>query len=612
MARRHLEQAQRYHDERWAHLMGRALSRRFVLKAGTLAALGGTAALSQLIAACAGGASRTTVDTKEIEAGAFKYSRYPAIEKYNWRSLPWVQTPLVDGKFVRSGTGPNDWDFVRNYRSVAAGMMQQLLRLRYDPTSAPDFTYEVPYIEPDMADKITVAKDFSYYDYHIRPQIYFHDIAPVNGRLCTAEDVAYSLEVLRTVGFQTAALEPVQRFEVLPDKETVRAVMKQPINFLSQVLASPDYGIFAKEHFEDRQRFKDQLITTGPFMVTKSAVSGSITTVRHPRFNRPNPQYPGYQLPFLREVQYERIPDASAVKAAYRTAQIDMYNTNEATEFEDMLATNSDSIVQVSAPTATYNRIDLNWKNPLFKDVRIRRALNMAIDRQAMVNLLAGGLASPSHPISYHLIGRTDPLRWDELDQWHQHNPARAKQLLAEAGYPNGFEMEMMVSNAPTNFHTVTAEHLATIGVQVRFNQLESAVVNGHKVNKTFPDALGTTDSQRGYHGVRQALQAFLPDSPQNFGNVDDPKLTDLMFKAAYELDADRQLQLLKQINDYASDICFAIETFSAFQCLLYQPWTRNLTQSPTGWVTATGAWQYAQAYVTDRAPEGRQGRLKA
>lgn len=131
-------------------------------------------------------------------------------------------------------------------------------------------------------------------------------------------------------------------------------------------------------------------------------------------------------------------------------------------------------------------------------------------------------------------------------------------------------------------------------------------------MNKTFPDALGTTDSQRGYHGVRQALQAFLPKSPQNFGNIDDPKLTDLMFKAAYELDADRQLQLLKEVNDYASDQAYSIETYSGFQCLLYQPWTRNLCQSPTGWVTATGQWQFAHTFLTDKAPEDRRGRLKA
>jgi ABC-type transport system substrate-binding protein len=168
-----------------------------------------------------------------------------------------------------------------------------------------------------------------------------------------------------------------------------------------------------------------------------------------------------------------------------------------------------------------------------------------------------------------------------------------------------------MISGAPTNFHTVVQEQLGKIGVTVKFDQLESAVVNGHKVNRTYPDALGSTDSQRGYHGVRQAFQAFLPSSPQNFGNVDDPKLVDMIYKASRELDVDRQYQLLKEVNDYASDIAFAIETFSAFQCLLYQPWTRNLCQSPTGWVTATGGCQYPMTYVTDTAPEDRRGKLK-
>jgi hypothetical protein len=103
----------------------------------------------------------------------------------------------------------------------------------------------------------------------------------------------------------------------------------------------------------------------------------------------------------------------------------------------------------------------------------------------------------------------------------------------------------------------------------------------------------------------------FLPSSPQNSGQVDDQGLIDLSYQAAYEVDVDRQNQLLMQINARASDLAWAVETYSPFQVIFTQPWMFNLCQSPTGWVTATGQWQYAHTFATDKAPEGRRGRLK-
>ena len=611
--RSYQEEAQAYNDAVWAQLMRHTVSRQFVIKAGTLAALGGASALNALIAACAGGAKQEALGAKELEAGKFTYSRYPHIEKYNWRILPWGETPYIDGKFVQNRGTPANWDFTRAYRSATtAPMVQSLLRLRLDPTDTPDFTYEIPYVEFDLADKVTPAKDYSYYDYHIRPNTYFHDIAPVNGRLATAEDMRYSLESLRTTGFQTAPLEIVERFEAI-DKETVRAVMKRPANWLNYVLASPDYAIFAKEHYEgDQQRWKSQLISTGAFMVTQARQDAGFTAVRHPRYNRPIARYAGYPLPFLREYEGVLIPDATARKSAFRTGQIDTWSTSgDAVEFADLLATNPESIIQVIAPTATYQRMELQMKNPLFQDVRVRRALNMALDRPKMVELLHGGLASPSHPVSYQFLGRTDPTYWDDLDQWHRYNPSKAKELLAEAGYPNGFEMEIMTSGSPTNLHVVIQEYLAAIGVQVRFNQLESTVVATHRENKTYTGAVQGADHVS-YHGVRQALQEFMPDSPKNAGNINDPVLTDLILKAAYSLDADEQLRLLKQINTYAMDQCFALETFSGFQVIFKKPWLHNMAQAPSGFMCCTSGWQYAIGWLDDTAPVERRGRLKA
>src|SRR5688572_6135407 len=94
----YLQEAQVYHNRLWAETIRRSAPRRLFIKAATLSALGGVGAINALIAACAGGAAQQDgLASKELEAGAFTYSRYPHIERYNWRNLSWGGTPYVDG-----------------------------------------------------------------------------------------------------------------------------------------------------------------------------------------------------------------------------------------------------------------------------------------------------------------------------------------------------------------------------------------------------------------------------------------------------------------------------------------------------------------------------------
>ena len=156
----------------------------------------------------------------------------------------------------------------------------------------------------------------------------------------------------------------------------------------------------------------------------------------------------------------------------------------------------------------------------------------------------------------------------------------------------------------------VLAEYLGAIGVRVKFEQLESTVFAGNRTNRTYRDALVGPD-HTAFHGMRQVMQELLPESPKNFGFIDDPFLTDLIFRAAYTMDANEQIRLLRQINDYAMDQCFAIETFSGFQMNFMQPWVHNIAGACSGFLIASASAQLGVAWIDDTAPEERKGRLK-
>ena len=605
-----------YREQRWhQRLLAARVPRSLAIRAGTLAALGGASVLSQILAACAGsGAQKETAIGISAE-GAYKYSKFPMIEKYNWRNLPWGGTPYVDGSLVMTGSGASNWDFVRRSGLTSYGqIMDNLLNKRYGAGA----DMQKDELEAHLADRWSHAPDYSYSDYHIRRETYFHDIEPVNGRLCTAEDVRYCLEVYRKDSLARAPLEIIDRIEVLPDKETVRVHLKRPALVLDMILSGNNYYIFAREHFEGpKERWERQPIGIGPFKMVNQRVGtgGTMETVRHERFARRDDRWAGYQLPFLKEFKQISLAAEVTTKAALRSGQIDFSSISDYVDLQDLISTNPEFIVQVQAPNTTYSTSwTLNLRDPLFQDIRVRRALSLALNRREMIETLLGGMGSGAHAITWTWLGLSDPLTPADLGQWQQYDPAKAKALLAEAGYPNGFELEDMVSGSPSNSDIMVQQYLEQVGVRVKFNQVEGVVATSAFENKSFKHSItrlsGTGST--GYDPIKWAREWFLPGSPKNYGSINDPVMTDLVDRATYTLDADEQRRLLWKIHERELDQSYRLETYVPFSAFVRQPWLGNVASAVQGYFNAWGYHQVTTAWINDKAPAGRGGRLKA
>jgi hypothetical protein len=113
-------------------MLARRVPRSVVVKAGTLAALGGASAVMQILAACAqGGATAEDQVVRASAEGSYTYSKYPHIEKYNFRNLPWPTTPYIDGISLDSSL-PANWDFLRSRVTSQGGRhMNTLMHKRY-------------------------------------------------------------------------------------------------------------------------------------------------------------------------------------------------------------------------------------------------------------------------------------------------------------------------------------------------------------------------------------------------------------------------------------------------------------------------------------------------
>ena len=304
------------------------------------------------------------------------------------------------------------------------------------------------------------------------------------------------------------------------------------------------------------------------------------------------------------------------MKAALRSGQIDYSSVSDFVELQDLLDTNPELVFQVIAPNTTYGPYAwvLNFRDPLFQDLRVRRALNLALNRRAMIDTVSGGLGSGQHAIGYTWLGRSDPFNPEELGQWQQHDPARAQALLAEAGYPNGFEMECVTGGPPSNADVMTQQYLEQIGVRVVFKELETVVARTALVEKTFKHAhsrLSQTGST-GYDPVKLLREWFLPDSPKSYGSLNDPTMTQLVERATFALDPAEQQRLLQQIHERDLDQCYRLYRYVAFAVFVRQPWVQNVASAVQGYFTAYGYHQVTVAWMDDKAPASRAGRLKA
>lgn len=272
----------------------------------------------------------------------------------------------------------------------------------------------------------------------LRPGVRFHNRPPVNGRELLAEDVIYNLV---TLGDKSGKAIPdanklIQRAQAV-DKYTARIYLKEPGGIFPTRITHDRNHIFAPEAVGEDLAIAspEEHLGTGPFMFGSQKPGVSVTLKR-------NPDYWESGLPYVDGINILIIPDASTRVAGFRSGQLDLIHHEPFSLIQPL--TKAPGVIVQKCPDFNNYALALRSDKPPFNDVRVRRAVSMAIDRQVIVDLVYQGgrrtyapFPSFSHP-SYMDI-KDYPA---EVQKYFEYNPAAAKRLLTEAGYPNGFETE--------------------------------------------------------------------------------------------------------------------------------------------------------------------------
>jgi ABC-type transport system substrate-binding protein len=310
-------------------------------------------------------------------------------------------------------------------------------------------------IVPHLAESHTVSGDGLVWTLKLRRGVKFHDGTPLD-----AEAVKFNLErVLNpdTKSTYKFLIDRIKKIEVV-DASTVRLSTERPF---APMLAHLTHGAIAmqsptaiRKHGKDYINFPTG---TGPFKFKEWVRGDRLVVVR-------NPDYWG-KKPYVDEVVFKPVPEGGArvalieTGAAHAIVRVPPRDAPRLAQHRDVEVVNTPSVRTIY--------IAFNMLKAPFTDLRVRQALNHAVNKQAIVQHILAGVGRPSDaPISPGIFGYRPIMSYE-------YDPARAKRLLAEAGHPNGFKTELY---CPTGRYLNDIQVCEAVQAQLREVGVDAAI----------------------------------------------------------------------------------------------------------------------------------------
>lgn len=447
----------------------------------------------------------------------------------------------------------------------------RLLRFK----SGPDVQYFDQILEPEVAERWDVSPDAKTFTFHLRKGVKFANLPPVNGRELTSADVKFTLEYIARIGeFADKKLMPSRQNWTVdglegvdtPDPYTAVVRFKKPfVPFLAYSTVTFT-SLFAREVYDKDGDFRSTLIGSGPFQLSpESSQRGSRFVWK---------KHPGYWeqgKPHVDEVQQFVLSDEVTAQTAFAARQLDMLTERVGSRAPDIQAANPNAVAyNFQSPGPLYLWLNIRPGRP-FADERLRKAFTLGLDREEMIKLLTGGKGSLALAGAF-----PDTFTDAEVKQMVRYDAAESRRLLAEAGYPNGLEVEMQYANTFGQTYVSAVElmqaQLKKVGLNMTLKPIESSDVSSRRSKGDFMASGGGTVGLLG--DVDSYLSGqYHPDSNNNHGKVDDPALTKMLVAQQGEADPAKRKALVRDIVRYVNDHALGlIVLFRESSALFWQP----------------------------------------
>lgn len=391
---------------------------------------------------------------------------------------------------------------------------------------------------PRLAEKWEMSEDGMELTFWLRDDVNFH-----NGEKFTAEDVKFTVERLLESPYTSDIVIGIKGAEIIDDY-TIKIIMEHPYGAILDCIAEVNFSIVCKKAVEeDEEGYARNPVGTGPYKFSEWSTGEKIEVVAFDDYYRGRASIDG--------ITFKIMNDTSTAAIALERGELDILPRVALTDKNSL--TENEEIKWYETDLAGSTFVIFNYQKGPFSKREVRQAVGYAIDKEAMLQGASEGQGTVIQSIlPPACFGYSEDFVGSEYD------PEKAKALLAEAGYPNGFSAVLKTNEDPMYYKPaeILQGQLSQIGINLEIEKMERGAFftdayGGNFEISVFNTTCPVPDADSILHFYFHSSQI---EAGCNLGYVNNAEFDQILTKAQQSTDADERMELYNKANEIVRD----------------------------------------------------------